>query len=391
MASFTLSKEEYQLVQEVYDLAVTQISERASYLDSQDVDKPDYVIPELLAKKNLLSPIIPEKYGGRGLSMVVTANVIEKLAMGDAGAAATVVMNTYAVTPLLVAGSDELKDALLPTLCETTRPHFACTAISETNPYFDLERSQAVREDVTRIDTTAEYLEGNIIINGSKDFVLNGGVADFIVVFARSKESKRKSHLQFYVVPDNTPGVTVDAVLNKVGMRSCHTVQLGFRDVVIPEEYRIGGRSGGYLLLLQTFDRNLPLIGAVGVGIARGAYELALEAARSQMILGSGKDASQFVDFTLADMSTQIDAARLAVLRAAYSIDIDGNYSRVAIMAKLFATQVAQQVTAQAVDIIGRLGFIAGHPIDKYLRDAQMLSIVAGSDHLHRQVLSQQL
>lgn len=390
MASFALNQEEYELVQEVHELAVTEIAERAAYLDSQDVDKPDYVIPELLAKRNLLSPIVPKKYGGRELSMVATASIIEELAVGDAGAAAIVVMNTYAVTPVLVAGSDTMKDSFLPILCET-RPHFACTAISETNPSFDLERSEAVKEDVTRIATTADYDNCQIILNGSKDFVLNGGVADFITVFARSKESKRKSHLQFYIVPANTPGVQVDKVLNKVGMRSCHAVQLSFDQVCIPEEYRIGIRGGGYLLLLQTFDRNFPLIGAVGVGIAKGAYELALEAAHSNKMLGRDSSASNYVATTLVDMSTQIDAARLAVMRAAYYIDIDENYSRVAIMAKLYATQVAQQVTSQAVDVIGRLGYIAGHPIDKYLRDAQMLSIVAGSDHLHRQVLSQQL
>jgi alkylation response protein AidB-like acyl-CoA dehydrogenase len=152
----------------------------------------------------------------------------------------------------------------------------------------------------------------------------------------------------------------------------------------------IGGR-GGYLLMLQTFDRNLPLVGAIGVGIAKGAYELALEAARSNEMLNRSSTNNRFIASTLVEMTTLIDAARLAVMRACYFIDLDENYSRVAIMAKRYATQGAQQVCSQAVDVIGRLGFIAGHPIEKYLRDAQMLSIISGSEALHKHVLSQQL
>lgn len=390
MSNFiVLSKEENELIEEVRELASTKIAERGIHIDSIGDSKPDWLIPELLEKRNLLEPLLPKEYGGRGLSMLATTRVIEELAAGCAGSAAVVVMNSYAITPIIIAGSEELKTQFLSKKA-SERPHLACMAVSETNPEYDLERSEHPREDITRISTTASLEGDKIIINGTKDFVMNGGLADFIVVLARSRESKQKSRLQLYLVPSDTPGVEIIRTLNKVGMRSCHTVQLKFNNVCIPREYHIGSR-GGYLLLIQTFDYNLPLIGAMGVGVARAAYQLALDVARTTKMLDRNSQNYKLVTSILVDMTTRIDAARLAVMRAAYYIDIDENYSRVATMAKLYATKVAQEVSSQAVDIIGHYGFITGHPAEKYMRDAQMLSIISGSDHLHKQILSQQL
>lgn len=390
MTAFTLSKEDNQLIRQAHELAVSKIAERGAYLDTIGDDKVDWQIPQLLAKMNLLAPTIPAEYGGRGLGMLATSHIIEELAVGCAGAAAMVVMNVYALTPVLIAGSEELKREFLPALC-MERPHLACTAISETMPEFDLDRREKPHEEITRISTTAALTEDGIVINGSKDFVMNGAAADFAVVFARSKESKQKSQLQMHLVPTKTPGVEIGRALNKIGMRSCHTAQMNFNEVSIPHEYKIGRAGGGYFLLTQTFDRNLPLIGATGVGIARGIYELAVNVARNNQMLNRESPMNKHVTAALAEMSTEIDAARLAVMRAAYFVDIDENYSRVAYMAKLYATQVAQRVAFQAVDIIGRMGFTVGHPAEKYLRDAQMLSMIAGSEYLQKRVLSEQL
>ncbi len=384
MASFILNEDEYNLTIQVRELAVNEIAERAGFLDGAGNEKPDRIIPELLARHNLLFPTLPLEYGGRGLSMTATASVIEELAVGDAGAAATVVMNVSALTPVMIAGTQKIKNEILPEL-SLDRPRLMCTAVSEENNGCGLERLYSNQEDITRIATTAYCLDDKITIHGEKKFVMNGASADFAVVLARSKESQRKSHLQMFIVPVKSPGVAVTQIFNKMGMRSCKTAQIKFDHVEIPADYQIGGKGSGYLLMLQTIDRNLPLVGAIGVGIARGACELALEAVRNQ----STTDC--FVSSSLVEMSALVDAARLAVKRAAYFIDLDENYSRVAILAKLYATQVAQQVTSQAVDVIGRFGFIAGHPIEKYMRDAQMLSIIAGSDGLHRHVLAEQL
>jgi len=390
MAAFTLSKEENLLVRQVHELAVTKIAERGAYLDTIGDDKVDWHIPQMLAKMNILAPTVPAEYGGRGLGMLATCHIIEELAAGCAGAAAIAAMNVYALTPVLIAGSEELKREFLPALC-MERPHLACTAISETMPEFDLDRREKPHEEVTRISTTAAPDGDRMIINGSKDFVMNGAAADFAVVFARSKASKHKSQLQMLLVPTKTPGVEIGRALNKIGMRSCHTALMNFNNVSIPLDYQIGRPGGGYFLLTQTFDRNLPLIGAVGVGIARSAYELAVSVARSNKLLNRESPMNKYVTSALAEMCTIIDAAWLTVMRAAYFVDIDENYSRVAYMAKLYATQVAQQVASQAVDIIGRMGFTAGHPAEKYLRDAQILSMIAGSEFLHKRVLSEQL
>ncbi|NLV22128.1 MAG: acyl-CoA/acyl-ACP dehydrogenase [Syntrophomonadaceae bacterium] len=390
MPAFTLNKERNQLISDVHELSVSKIAERGAYLDRIGDDKVDWKIPEYLAKMNLLAPIIPAEYGGRGLSMMAATSIIEEIALGCAGAAAVVVMNIFALTPLLITGSEKLKQQFLPDLC-AERPHLACLAISEITPENDLERSSRPREDITRITTTAELKDDQISLNGTKDFVMNGAASDFVVVLARSKESKQKSHLQMYLVPAKTPGLETGRVLNKVGMRSSHTVQMGFRDASIPLEYRIGRDGGGYFLLTQIYDRNMPLVAAIGVGVARAAFELTLKVARTNKMLNRNLNLNQYVSSALVEMSTEIDAARLAVMRAAYYIDKDDNYSRAAYMSKLYATRVAQRTTFQAVNIIGRLGFTVGHPAEKYLRDAQMLSMIAGSEHLHKQVLSQQI
>lgn len=389
MQTFAWTKEEIDLIYEVRELATTKIAERATYLDAIGDEAQDWVIPELLARRNLLAPAIPKDYGGRELSMRMHAALVEELAAGCAGAAAIVVANNYAITPILVAGSENLKQEYLPYLT-TKNPNLACTGINETRADYNLERPEHSSEDITRISTSAIRENNQAIINGSKDYIINGAVAKFILLLARSSDSKHKSRLQFYLVPNPSPGIEVAEVLRKAGMRSCQTVKLNFSDVVIPET-NIVGEGGGYLLLMQTFDRNRTLLGAIAVGIAKAAYDLALGAARANDIFNRNNSYSYYVSSTLADLSTQIDAARLAVMRAAFYIDIDENYARVSNMAKLYATQVAQNVTSNAVDLVGRLGFLVGHPAEKYLRDAQMLSMIAGSDYLHRNVLAAQL
>ncbi|MBO8159147.1 acyl-CoA dehydrogenase family protein [Thermosyntropha sp.] len=392
MATFILSKEEIELINEVHELAVKKIAPRAADLDVIGDGIQDWSIPELLAEKNLLAPIIPEEYGGRGLSMVATAAVIEELAAGCAGAAAMVVQNIYAVTPILIAGNKKLKEKFLP-LLSVRHPHLAAIAINETRPDYNLERPESQSEEITRISTTFCYNKDGekVLIEGSKDYIINGAEASFVTLLARDKESRHKSSLQFFVIPGDNSGVEVREVLRKIGLRSCHTVKMGFNNVEIPSDYAVGRRGGGYLLLLQTFDINRTLLGAIAVGVAKAAFNLALKAARNNSLLGMNSPSKYYISSSLADMSTQIDAARLSVLRAAYCIDVDENYARVSGMARLYATQVAQQVTSNAVDIIGRLGFLIGHPAEKYLRDAQMLSMIAGSDYLHKKVLAAQL
>lgn len=390
MALSLLSDSDRELVREVRELASTQIAQRGYYLDMIGDKEPDWVIPALLAERNLLAPTIPKSYGGRGLSMMATAAVVEELAAGCAGAAAIVVANNYALTPLLVAGSKSLQEKFLPLMTQK-EPHLASPVINDVASETDLKQKGPIPEDITRISTTI-HLEGNqAVINGSKDYILNGAMADFMVLLARDSDSRRKSRLQFVVVPANTPGITVVEPVMKIGMRSAHTVRLQFKNVAVPEEYRLGRPGGGYFLLLQTFDRNLALVGAIGVGIARAAYELVRNLAREKDLLGKNTTANAYFATALADMSAHIDAARLSVARAAYHIDQEGNYSRTSTMAKLYATQVAQQVTSQAVDLVGRMGFLVGHPAEKFLRDAQMLSIIAGSDYLHRQTVADQL
>lgn len=389
MALSMLNDSDRQLIMEVRELASTHIAERGNHLDIIGDKEPDWVIPTLLAERNLLAPTLPNNYGGRGLSVMATATIIEELAVGCAGAAAIVVTNCYALTPIVVAGSKYLQEQFLPLITQK-EPHLASSVINDVASELE-DRPESIPEDITRISTTISQQGNQVVINGNKDYIFNGAMADYMVVLARSIDSRHKSRLQFVVIPANTSGVHIVKPVLKIGMRSAHTVRLQYDHVTVPENYRIGRPGGGYFLLLQTFDRNLALVGAIGVGIARSAFELVRDLARQKDILGKNTTANYYFATALADMSAYINAARLSVARAAYQIDQEGNYSRVSAMAKLYATQVAQQVTSQAVDLVGRMGLVVGHPAEKYLRDAQMLSMVAGSDYLHRKTVADQL
>lgn len=380
MVDFSLSQEQEQLVEEVRDLAAKHIAPVAGKLDDSGDQQFDFGPAEILAGRNLLTPTVPVEYGGRGLNYFSTALVAEELGAVCAGAATVVMANIHAASPIILAGSEKQKKTFLP-LLSASRPHLAALALTEPE----------AGSDVAAMSTVAVEKDGVWEVSGEKVFVINGGVASFTTLFAMADRHKDKAGMMAFIVPRDMPGFKVGEVHNKMGIRYARTTSLLLRKTPVPESLAIGKKGTAYLLLMQTFDRGRALVGAVGVGIARAAYEFALQFSKQRHQFERPIFSRQAISFALADLATKIESTRLLVWKACWLIDNDLDYTMASSMAKIAGSQVAQEAAAAAMDICGGRGYLKEYPLEKYLRDARALSLLEGTNYIQRVIIASQL
>lgn len=377
MADFALTREQSLLVEEVRALVQEKIAPAAHKFDQAGDDHFDFSLAGLLARVNLLTPTIPREYGGRGLDYFTTALLLEELSAGCAGLAAVVTANIHAASPIILAGTPEQKSTYLPPLTQT-RPHLAAFALTE----------KSAGSDIGAMESLAVARGGGWLVNGAKDYVINGGVASFVTLFTATNPRNVRGSMLCLVVPQDTPGLKVGAVRRKMGIRYAHTVQLLFDNLELKEEHVIGRPGSAYLLLMQTFDRGRSLAGAIGVGIARAAFECALQYSKERIQFGRPVYANQGVSFALAELSAKIEAARMLVWKACWLIDRDLDYTMASSMAKLAGSRVAVEAAALAMEICGGEGYLQGHPVERYLRDARVLPLIEGTDNVQKAVIA---
>lgn len=375
MIAFQMSTEQSELVSMVGDVLKQEVCPLIQEMDQSDQKNFDWRPVESLARINMVAPNIPREYGGRGLSFVTLALVIEEVAAACAGLAACMVGTIHAVLPILIGGSEEQKQRYLIPLV-TGKPALASFALTEPKG----------GSDIQRLGTVYQLSGDDYILNGIKDYVINGAVADFITVCANADQDSRRGSYQFFVVPRDQ----VKATMNRktLGIKYSNTAQLVFENALITGDEVLGDRDTGYLLLSQTLDCGRALIGAIEVGIARAAYELVLSYARTREQFGRPIFSNQGISFPLVEMATAIDAARFMVWRACYLMDQDGDYTRASSMARLYANQVGQMVTAQAIDIMGAAGYTDDSLLGIYFRDAKVCSIVGGTDNVQKMIIA---
>jgi len=306
--------------------------------------------------------------------------LLEELAATCAGVAAVVTANIHAVSPIILAGTKQQKKIFLSPL-SSTKPHLAALALTEPK----------VGSDIASISTLAVKKEGGWSISGSKDFVINGGVASFTTLFATIDPEKRRSGIMSFILPANLSGIKKGTVRRKLGIRYAHTAQLILDQVAVPDEMVIGKRGSAYLLLMETFDRGRALAGAVSVGLARAAYEYALNYSKKRRQFGKPLFAQQSIAFNLADLLVKIEAARLLVWKACWLIDQEMDYTMPSSMAKVAGSFIAQEATAAAMDICGGRGYLKGCPVEKYLRDARVMSLIEGTNNIQKAVIASQI
>jgi acyl-CoA dehydrogenase len=375
MISFELTEEQNILRQTARKFAQNEIVPVAAQYDK------DGTFPREIAQKafdmGLINDVIPEEYGGPGISCLDSCIVNEELGAGCAGVATTILANSLALTPILLAGTDEQKKRFFVPMCKKLT--FAAFCLTEPD----------AGSDVSAISTTAVRDGDEYVINGAKQFITNGGVADLLTVFASTDRSKGARGLSAIVVrKDETSGVSVGKELDKMGQRASNTAEVIFEDVRVPADNLLGNEGDAFKIAMKTFDTTRAVVAAVSVGVARCAHEHAVKYCKERVQFGAPLAALQTIQFALADIAMKISAARLLTWHAAWLADQGARQSKEASFAKAFAADVAMDITTQVVQLFGGYGYSREYPVEKLMRDAKLLQIYEGTSQVQRLVIA---
>jgi acyl-CoA dehydrogenase len=375
--SFALTNEQRELRQLAREFAEKEIRPKAAAYDEQSTHPAD-----IIAKAHevgLMNPHIAEEYGGLGLPGFDGMLIGEELSWGCSGIAVSIVANTLGAAPVMIAGTDEQKRQWLPPLID--EPILCSFGLSEPN----------AGSDVSGIQTTAVRGGDEYVINGSKMFITNAGHADWLVVFASTDKSQGHRGLSAFIVPTDLDGVTVEKHLDKMGQRATDTSALAFQDVRVPVENRLGEEGEGFKIAMKTLDFTRPGTAAGAVGVAQAAYDYAVDYAKTRVQFGQPIAMNQGVSFLVADMATEIEAARLLVWQAAWLADQGKRATLQSSFAKRFSADTAMKVTTDAVQIFGGYGYMKEYPVEKLMRDAKLFQIYEGTSQIQRLVIAKEI
>jgi len=349
-----------------------------------EYDKKGEVPWDIIRKAHALgldTAFIPEAYGGGGIDSTLThVIVMEELNWGCAGMSTGLIGAGLAYLPIIHMGTDDQKKRFLTRF---TGPEARLGALCLTEP--------DAGSDVANISTTAVKKGKEWVLNGVKRFITNGGIADLHIVFATIDKSLGHFGIRAFVVEHDTPGLKVGKVEDKMGVRASHTAEVILDDCRIPADNMLGSDEGtAFYGAMKTLESSRPLVAAGAVGIARAAYEYALDYSRKRKAFGSPIAKKQAIAFMLADMKTKVDGARLLVWRAAWMLDEGMPMNMEASIAKLYAADMAMEVTTDAVQILGGAGYMKDEPVEKWMRDAKIFQIWEGTSQIQRLVISRE-
>lgn len=377
MISFSLTEEQKALQEMAREFAQKEMKPSAAKYDKGEE------FPEGIMKKafevGFLTCTIPKEYGGGGLSDLDTVIISEELAAGCAGMYTTMMVNALAYTPIILFGSDEQKKKFLT--LQTEKMSFASFCLTE----------REAGSDAGSLKTHAKKVGSEYVINGSKCFISNGGIASLYVVFANSIPDKGMRGISAFIVPRETPGITIGKVEDKMGHRASNTVELFFDDLKVPEENLLAKEGLGFVIAMNTLDKTRAPVGAAGVGVARAALEYATEYAKTRVQFGKPIALFQHISFKIAQMATEINAARHLVWHAAWLMDEGQPCGKESAMAKSFGSDVAMKVTTECLQIFGGYGYMRDYPMEKLMRDAKLLQIYEGTNEIQRLIISREV
>jgi len=326
-----------------------------------------------LADADMFRIFIPVEYQGLGGGCLDLCLVIEELSRACGSVAISYAADALGCLPLLQYGSQEQKKRYLPDIASGKR--LTAFALTEAT----------AGSDASGIRTSVSHQGGYYVLNGTKQFITNGGEAEIYTVIAMTDPTRGSRGASAFVVEKRTPGFSFGKKEKKMGIRSSATRELIFRDCRVPEENLIGREGTGFIIAMRTVDRSRPGVGAQAVGIAQGALEAAVDYARQRIQFGHPISSFQAVQHMLANMATELEAARALVYAVARTIDAGAkDFSEEAAMAKVFATDMAMRVTTDAVQIFGGVGYMQDYPIEKMMRDAKITQIYEGTNQVLR-------
>jgi acyl-CoA dehydrogenase len=377
MLNFQLSEDHQQLQDLARKFTKEEILPKAAHHDKTG----EY--PREIAKKawelGLMNTHVPAEYGGAGLGVLEGCIITEEFAYGCTGIATAMEANTLAAAPVIVAGNDEQKKEFLGQL--TAKPVFAAYCVTEPG----------AGSDVSGIRTQAKKVGSDYVINGSKMWITNGSVASWYFVLAYTNPELKHKGMSGFLVPANTPGITVGKKEHNMGQRASDTRGITFENVKIPERYRLGKEGDGFKIAMSAFDHTRPTVAAGAVGLARRAMDEAVEYAKTRKTFGQPIASYQAVSFMIADMAKDIEAARLLVHKAAWLMDNGQRNTKFAAFAKAFAADMAMRVATDAVQVFGGYGYSEEYPVEKLMRDAKIYQIYEGTSQIQRLIISKEL
>jgi alkylation response protein AidB-like acyl-CoA dehydrogenase len=332
-------------------------------------------IVKILAESDLFGIMIPEEYGGMGGGCMDLVVAVEELCKVDSGTALSLFATGLGVDPILLCASHEQKKKYLPRVAKGALCAFGLTEASAGS-------------DAGGIQTTAR-LDGNeYVLNGTKQWITNGGEADIYTVIAMTNKAKGSRGASAFIVDKGTPGFTFGKKENKMGIRASATRELIFQDCRVPKENLIMKEGYGFIVAMKTLDYSRPGVAAQALGIAAGALDEAVKYSRERHQFGKPICSFQGLQFMLADMATQVEAARALVYQTARYIDSGAkDFSKMSAMCKLFASDTAMRVTTDAVQILGGYGYMREYPVEKMMRDAKITQIYEGTNQIQREVI----
>jgi len=337
-------------------------------------------IIQILADAGLFGIYVPQEYGGLGFGNFENCLAVEELSRYCIGISVSFAASGLGAYPILLYGNEEQKKKYLPLI-----------ASGEKLAAFGITESSA-GSDAAAIRTTAARDGNEYVINGVKQWITNGGEAEIYSVIVKTDKAKGPRGASAFIVEKGTPGFTFGKKEKKLGIRASATRELVFEDCRVPKENLIGREGMGFIVAMKTFDQTRTGISAQGVGLAQGALDAAVEYARERETFGKPIISHQAIQHMLADMATQIEAARALTYLAARSADNNSkNLTKLSSMSKLFATDVAMKVTTDVVQIFGGYGYMRDYPVEKMMRDAKILQIYEGTNQIQRNVIGQHL
>jgi hypothetical protein len=375
---FVLTEDQQQLRREIRDFAAREIAPNVAAWD--EASEFPLATVKKLGVMGLLGVILPPEYGGAGLGYVDYALAIEELSAVDGSIGLTVAAhNSLGTNHIFLAGNEAQKKKYLPLLA--SGEWLAAWALTEPGSGSDASNAR----------TTAAKKDGRYVLNGAKTFITNGHYADVAVVIAVTDKTKGTHGLSAFIVEKGTKGFRAGKKENKLGLRASDTSELIFEDCEIPEENLLGAEGEGFIDAMRVLDGGRISIAALSLGIGRGALEAALKYVKQRRQFGKAIAEFQGIQWKLADMATELDAARLLTQRAAVLKDAHRRTTRESSMAKLFASEVAVRICDQAVQLFGGYGFIKDYPVEKFYRDVKLCTIGEGTSEIQRMVIAREI
>jgi alkylation response protein AidB-like acyl-CoA dehydrogenase len=378
MAVTHVNEDEQALIEAIRQLAQERVAPRAAEIDHTAQFPWD--IKELLAQQDILAMPFPTEYGGVGASELAIVMAIEELARCCATTSLILAAQQLGALPIMLAGTDEQK-----------RKYFPRLASGEWLAAFGLTESGS-GSDAAAMKTRAVRQGDKYILNGSKRFITNGGLAHVNSIFVLTDPNAGTRGISAFIVEDDFPGFAVGRVEDKMGIKGSQTAELIFTDCEVPVANLLGREGDGFKIAMMTLDRTRPGIGAQALGIAQGALDLAVSYSKQRIQFNRPIAENQGIQFMLADMATRVEAARLLVYNAAEMIDRgDASFSKYSAMAKMFASDAAMSVTSDAIQVLGGYGYMKEYPAERMMRDAKITQIYEGTNQIQRLVIARAL